>query len=214
MNKKFLAGALACALVFGAAVGGTLAWLQDSAGPVVNTFTEGDVAITLTENEGQEWKKQALPGQTYTKDPVVTVLGNKENADEKTNVDTYLFVKVLKDKSGFIDKYYDYTLTMQNNPNWTQVEGTNIWYTTVPVSEEDQQFHLLAGDTIRVIPTDVEDLEGNIVKTGVTKDNMEEAASAKLTFMSFAIQEANVDVEDAIEQAQAAFDEMEEGLED
>ena len=85
MKKRTLALILALVLVFGAAVGGTIAYLTDTTDPVTNTFTVGKVDITLTEtfntdtdNDGTNdaWKAQLIPGTTYAKDPVVTVTAN------------------------------------------------------------------------------------------------------------------------------------------
>ena len=94
MKKKTLALLLALVLVFGAAVGGTIAYLTDTTDPVTNTFTVGKVDITLTEtfntdtNNDQKndaWQAQLIPGTTYAKDPVVTVTNDSE--------DCWLFVK-------------------------------------------------------------------------------------------------------------------------
>ena len=45
-SRTFIA-MLALVLVIGCAVGGTVAWLVSSTDPVVNTFTYGDINITL-----------------------------------------------------------------------------------------------------------------------------------------------------------------------
>ena len=58
-------------------VGGTLAWLKDATTPVTNTFTVGDVGITLKETTGDEY--QMIPGSVLDKDPTVTVEANSEN---------------------------------------------------------------------------------------------------------------------------------------
>lgn len=49
--KKALFIMLSAALIVCATVAGTLAWLTDTTDPVVNTFTVGDINITLTESE-------------------------------------------------------------------------------------------------------------------------------------------------------------------
>ena len=93
-TKVFTTSLCAAALV-AASVLGTMAYLTDS-DEVVNTFTVGDVAITLDEQdvdnstEGAE-RDQAnmyklMPGSTYTKDPIVHVAEDSEAC--------YLFVKV------------------------------------------------------------------------------------------------------------------------
>ena len=82
--KKALFIMLSAALIVCATVAGTLAWLTDKTEPVVNTFTVGDINITLTESENLDLKM--VPGQTITKDPKVTVKDGSEAC--------WLFVKV------------------------------------------------------------------------------------------------------------------------
>ena len=83
MKKKAWLSALAVVLVLCCAVGGTLAWLTQKTDAVVNTFTVGDINITLTETE-REYKM--VPGNTIDKDPTVTVQAGSEAC--------WLFVKV------------------------------------------------------------------------------------------------------------------------
>ena len=65
MKKKAWLSALAVVLVLCCAVGGTLAWLTQKTDAVVNTFTVGDINITLTETE-REYKM--VPGNTIDKE--------------------------------------------------------------------------------------------------------------------------------------------------
>ena len=67
MKKKTLALFLVLALAFGGVIGGTVAWLTDKSDTVVNTFTDSDIDITLTESTGTEYKM--VPGYTISKDP-------------------------------------------------------------------------------------------------------------------------------------------------
>ena len=60
MKKKIFVPVVAAALALCCAIGGTLAWLTDKTDPVVNTFTVGNVDITLAETTGQEYKM--VPG--------------------------------------------------------------------------------------------------------------------------------------------------------
>lgn len=76
--------ALSCMLTLVAVtVGATLAYLTDTA-EVVNTFTVGNVDIDLNETDVDEngsTKENGyhlVPGQTYTKDPTVTIKANSE----------------------------------------------------------------------------------------------------------------------------------------
>ena len=82
-SRTFIA-MLALVLVIGCAVGGTVAWLVSSTDPVVNTFTYGDINITLGETTGNDYK--IIPGVNIDKNPKVTVKGGSEAC--------WLFVKV------------------------------------------------------------------------------------------------------------------------
>lgn len=57
-------------LVLSFTIGGTLAWLTDTTEPVTNTFTYGDINITLAETT-EVYKM--VPGNSISKDPSVTV---------------------------------------------------------------------------------------------------------------------------------------------
>lgn len=84
LNMKPLALLLALTLLVGGVVGGTIAWLTAKTNAVTNTFTVGDINITLEESDGLDF--HFVPGDTLKKDPKVTVLENSEAC--------YLFVKV------------------------------------------------------------------------------------------------------------------------
>ena len=96
--KKKLMTVLALVLVIAMSVAGTYAYLT-SADRVVNTFTVGDVQIKLDEAKANadgtlvqgaarvkanEYK--LLPGHTYNKDPMVTVLKGSESSYVKMTV--------------------------------------------------------------------------------------------------------------------------------
>lgn len=102
MKKRTVALMMALVLVVGVAVGGTIAWLTDGSKQVVNSFSTGDIAIDLWETkvdaygdvvEGADPVKansyQLVPGETYTKDPYITV--------EKGSEPCYVYVAVKND---------------------------------------------------------------------------------------------------------------------
>lgn len=188
MKKKTLALLLALVLVFGAAVGGTIAYLTDTTGPIANTFTVGKVDITLTEtfntdtNNDQKndaWQAQLIPGTTYTKDPIVTVTADSE--------DCWLFVKF--EEIGSPKTYLTYTSNLTAANGWTQGDDTdipsNVWYRAVNKADATKSFHLLDGDTV------------TINSTAVTNENMNTAANAQLVYTAYACQSANMSVEAA-----------------
>lgn len=178
MKKKTMTLILALVLVVGCVVGGTVAWLVAETTPVTNTFTTSDIEVTLsetfnTDSDGDgtndKWQAQMIPGYSYTKDPKVEV--------STDSVDCYLFVKF--DETNNPSTYLTYTSTLTAANGWTQGDGTdipaNVWYRKVMASDTTRSWELLSGNTISV-------------KDSVTKDNMEAAASATLTYTAYASQ--------------------------
>lgn len=74
MKKKITAVALVVALLAVGIIGGTLAYFTDT-DDATNTFTMGNVGITLTEPsyQGEEGVLHVYPGQTIDKDPTIAV---------------------------------------------------------------------------------------------------------------------------------------------
>lgn len=192
MKKKAVALALAGTMLFGVATGGTLAWLMDTTDTVTNTFTVGNVDIKLTETpydvknetyasasvEGQDNIYPAIPGATYKKDPVVTVVKNSE--------DCYLFVAFTY--SSAAPKYLTYTSNLDAEVDsngeeiWTKLHDTidttnntvtEVWYQEVAKNTtQDQSWNLLAdlanglesGITLKINPDTVTNHNSDIVK--------------------------------------------------
>lgn len=75
MKKKIIAVCLIVAMAAIAVVGGTLAWFTDDE-VATNTFTVGNVDITLTEpnweGSGAQDAPEVYPGEPLAKDPTVT----------------------------------------------------------------------------------------------------------------------------------------------
>ena len=122
MKKRTVALLLALVLVFGVAVGGTIAWLTSSAS-VTNTFTTGDVDITLDETdtdnstEGEndrdtENSYKLMPGGEYDKDPQVHVTAGSE--------DCYVYVTVSNDIA-------DYEANTTEKPSILTQMAANDW---------------------------------------------------------------------------------------
>ena len=177
---------LAVVLIVGISVGGTLAWLTATTGPVTNTFTVGDINIKLEEhaynpeitnvklndNPVTSQTYPLIPGTTYFKDPTVTVLANSE--------DCYLFVKFEEDNKN--TAVLTYTSELDGN-GWAKLTGvtgvTNVWYREVDKASENVSFPLLEDNKVTVPGT-------------LTKENMPVAASTpKLTYTAAAIQKDN-----------------------
>lgn len=161
--KKKLTTVLAIVLVVALSVAGTYAYLTDTTGPVKNTFTVGNVNIDLTETTGEFYKM--VPGTTIGKDPKVTVEANSE--------DCWLFVKV--EKSDNFDNFLAYDMA----DGWTKLEE-GVFYRQVPAGTADQDFAVLANNTVSVKP-DV---------TKAMMDGLTDATRPTLTFTAYAIQAA------------------------
>lgn len=166
--KKKLTTVLAIVLVVALSVAGTYAYLTDKTGPVVNTFTVGNVNIDLTEGTGEFYKM--VPGTTIGKDPKVTVKADSEAC--------WLFVKVEK-SANFAD-----FLTYDMANGWTALDGVNgVFYRQVEAGTANQDFAVLANNTVSV-------------KSNVTKammDGLTDATRPTLTFTAYACQTAGID---------------------
>lgn len=189
MKKKSIALLLALVLVFGVAVGGTIAWLTAKTDPVVNTFTTSGIDITLTETPNYDsnndevndkWQVQMIPGWSYTKDPKVTVLADSE--------DCFLFVKVVK--SDNFDTYMTYEMAAGWEPlmnGSTAVEG--VYYREVTKSTANQDFYVLKDNKVTVKDTitnkDMDALTSNLTLT-VTAYASQKWQSSDSAFTAYA----------------------------
>ena len=81
MKRKILAITLCVAMLAIVLVSGTMAYFTDTQAKT-NTFTMGKVDIELSEptyTPGTDGKLKVFPGQTYTKDPTITVASDSED---------------------------------------------------------------------------------------------------------------------------------------
>ncbi len=169
MKKRTVALLMAAVLLFGAAVGGTLAWLQDSTDPIVNTFTAGHVRITLTETKPEEGTAKMVPGTEIAKDPTIAVVAQSEEC--------YLYVKVVK--TALLDTYISYTMAA----GWTEMDTSDDGLTTVYYREVDKDT-AAAGVSYPVL------LDNQVTVNDVSSTQMEAvtADNVKLTFTGYAVQ--------------------------
>lgn len=165
--KKALTMAAVLLLVLALGIGGTLAYLTSKTDTVTNTFTVGNVSISLTEHKfdpnntnaplknddgnlvsvtktdekwGQEYK--LIPGTEYYKDPTVTVKKDSEAC--------YLFVKL--EASNNITNYLTFTNNLNNKNEWSKLDNVaNVYYRTVSSSDTaDQSFALIKDNKVTV----------------------------------------------------------------
>ena len=160
-SRAFIA-LLALVLVIGCVAGGTVAWLVAKTDPVVNTFTYGNIDITLTETTGTNYK--VIPGTVIEKDPKVTVKAGSEAC--------YLFVKVEK-VGMFTGMSYEIA------DGWTALEGENgVYYRQVGSVTADTSFEVIKGNKITV-------------SSDLTKENIP-TANPTLKITAYAVQKENI----------------------
>lgn len=189
MKKSILVLSLSIVILAMAITGATLAWLQDTTDPVVNTFTEGKVDIELYEhaysaaenkltdtkiygdadadNEGNTYKM--VPGDVLPKDPTIEVMAASEAC--------WLFVKV--EKTNNVDTFLKYTMAT----DWNLVPGqTNVYYQEVADTDAVQTFEVLKDNQVTVN-----------AEVGMDKMNaLNESNYPQLKFTAYAIQSANI----------------------
>lgn len=156
MNKKTLAiVAVLMVLVSVLSVFATLAYLQDTSNTVHNTFTSGNVSIKLDEKDikndetrtesGNEYF--ALPGQSYDKDPTVTVVEGSE--------DSFVGMKVVVNGA---DVFKDDTVFTGVNEinvktfldNFTNYEATSAWKLTKSEEVDNTYVYYFVNETVVV----------------------------------------------------------------
>ena len=172
MKKKSLALLVALVLAIGCVIGGTLAWLTAKTDPVVNTFTYGDINITLEETTGTSYK--IIPGVDIEKDPKVTVKGGSEAC--------YLFVKVEEENwPTFTESDGTRKVKYGIADGWTALTGeTGVYYREVGAVTADTFFDVLAGNVVTV--------SKNLTKTEVSGITTQ----PKLTFTAYAVQKDGI----------------------
>ena len=168
---KVIAALLAVVLLVGATIGGTIAWLTASTEKVENTFTVGNIDITLTETT-EDYKM--IPGYTIDKDPVVTV---KEGSE-----DCWVFVKVEESKN--LKDYIQYEV---DSSNWTKLEGVQgllpteeVYYCYAKDITADRAIKVLKDNQVQVLDTVTKEMMDSI-----TGDNR---PLPNLTFTAYAVQ--------------------------
>lgn len=183
-RTRILLVAVASLLLVTMAVGGTMAWLQDSSDVVTNTFKGSELAIDMWEHPIEEDGKtldadgeitktvdsyKMVPGVTLQKDPYAVV--------EKGSEPCYVFVVVEKS-----DNFDDFIETVNyNTDDWKLVDGyKNVWAYQTKVEALEQE----------VATSSILDAENAIVvKTDLSTDDLDITANfPTLSFTAYAIQ--------------------------
>lgn len=173
-SRAFIA-LLALVLVIGCVAGGTVAWLVAKTEPVVNTFTYGNINITLAETTGTSYK--IIPGKDIEKNPKVTVKGGSEAC--------WLFVKV--EEVGAISTITTDPVHYAIDTGWAQLKDkdgkdvSGVYYRLVDAVDNDTAFNLLKDNKI-------------IVSGELTKETINGYAVQQptLTFTAYAVQKENI----------------------
>lgn len=210
MKKKTIAILMAVAVLVGATVGGTLAWLTAQTNSVENTFTVGNIDITLTEtdvveddqnNNNNKNDYHFVPGDILAKDPKVTVTANSEAC--------YLFIKVVEANNSctvngvtvnpiitWAIRDLDKNTIASPEENWVaympksgNVDGTTYYYRIIneATAQKGVSYYLLTGDETNS--------NGSVtVSTKVTKEMVTKinAAEPSLKFWAAAVQYDNI----------------------
>lgn len=173
LSGKLVVAMLAVTLLVGCAIGGTVAWLTDETKPVTNTFTYGDINITLAETTGSSYK--IIPGVDIKKDPKVTVEANSEAC--------WLFVKV-EEANWPTFKETDETTNKVSYAiatGWTALPGQKgVYYREVDAVTADTSFDVIKGNMVTVSDT-------------LTKENIKSiTTNPTLTFTAYAVQKDGI----------------------
>lgn len=187
--RKVLLLVLCLVLVVSATVMGTMAYLTSTA-EVKNTFTVGNVAITLDETDvdnstqgaerDQRNSYKLIPGHTYTKDPIVHFAANSEAS--------YLFVKVengLVDAESNAESYVKIAEQITDN-EWTSLTGVpNVYYKKVIANETNKaidypvfQNFTVSGDLTSAQLAAFGNAEIKVTAYAIQADGFEDATTA------------------------------------
>lgn len=166
LSGKLVVAMLAVTLLIGCAIGGTVAWLTDKTTAVTNTFTYGDINITLTETKPANQQAKIIPGVDIEKDPKVTVKKDSEAC--------WLFVKVEKEGT-FVANKVTYSIA----DGWTKLTGVtgvdNVYYREVGAVTADTDLAVLKDNKVTVSDT-------------LTKEDIQNITNPTLTFTAYAVQ--------------------------
>lgn len=143
MKKKTVALLMACVMLMGVAIGGTLAWLTASTKEVTNTFTDSDINITLSESSASK-EFQMIPGHIISKDPKVTVAKNSEAC--------WLFIKITESTTPALKDYIEYELASgwQEVSDNTLASNVKVYARQVGKASAEQPFNILKDNQVQV----------------------------------------------------------------
>lgn len=194
--RKVLLVVLCAALLVGASVAGTLAYLSKTTEKITNTFTIGNIDLTLTEtwntdtdgdNANDAWQAKLIPGTDVAKNPKVTLSNTTEPC--------WVFVKVEEATVNGITfgTHDDDTAMIQygiNTADWTPLDGVSgVYYHKVENPTTDNTWNVLTGKDGMT--------DGYVhISDDLTKSIIDAAGenpTITLSFTAYAIQYENID---------------------
>lgn len=185
-KTKAILMALCAVLLVAASVMGTLAYLTSTA-TVTNTFSVGNVAITMDEKDVDNSTPDAerdianayklMPGHEYEKDPIIHVASTSEKC--------YLFVKVvneiaaIEEKGTTEDPAITTVAAQMAAKGWEAVEGETGVY--VYTNKTAKPVAVAGGENVTVF-------EKFVIDDNVDNTTLANYSNKKITVTAYAIQ--------------------------
>lgn len=198
-HKKILIAAVCAVLLIALVVAGTMAYLLD-AKSTKNTFTVGDIQITLTNAIAEEDAIPLVPGSTHAINPTVTVVKGSEECYVRVLVKVSA-VTALKDALG--DDYFE-DITSDIDSAWTKQSALYAEDTEADTATYEIRLNNTVAknksDNTSLIPFTNIDIPESLTSDQVTAIKN---AGLMVEIFAHAIQRANLENENV---AWAAFD--------
>ena len=167
MKKKSLLLVAGIVLMLTIAIGGTIAYIVANTEPVVNTFTPGEVPITIEESFNGTTKSNVTVANTG-------------------NVPAYIRAKIIvtwKDKDGNVSgtpvKSSDYSMSIGSG--WTE-ESDGFYYYKDKVGAQESTTNLIESCTRIGNPPEDYDLSVEIIAESIQAEGMDGVSNAQDAF--------------------------------
>lgn len=186
---KLLVIALAVVTLFSAVTIGTLAYLMKKTNSITNTFTMGDITLTLTEDgaTGNAKTWNVIPGETVTKKATVGVTTKSDDAWVFIKVDTENLENVTADAD-------QYGAAWSMNEEWTALIGegvdAGVFYKKFTKGDSEQTLDVLKDNQLTISNKGIDNADGK---------------SVTMTFTAYAIQASNLPYGEVTEDAAQAL---------
>ena len=138
-GKKLVVLLVVMMLLIGCAVGGTLAWLIANSNKVENTFTVGNITLTMVEDVDEN-PYRIVPGTEQVKKPYVQVAANSESC--------WVFVEITENNNQ-VDPDTKYVQWEVDTTVWTPVPDIpGVYYKLHDENTEDTTYDILKNDKV------------------------------------------------------------------